>query len=353
VALRGHLVHGAGAEEFGIDGRVEMVRDGELTGIEFGVQVKTTSVGDRHAKVSVKTSTASYWRSRISPTLMMVYDDAKDVLWAEWVHALLTTADLDAATAKGQRTITFRLPVERSRLDLNGWARIEGEALARHESIQRLFSDASRDGSIQELYCRVADAADLLVDFMVWLALAPTTDLSQTLEAPTQPNGFELRRHRWDEERVSLPIILHVFDGNLGVLTKFVNAAIDAGNSPEHPILQAVGRLTLALQYFRDCIYAPDNDGRRGPAGGWGLADKREIGTRSGLTLLGLRDLQRQLRPWLFPAEATPPAPGGAHMARDLQPEDLVREAADRYVTPMDFEWSAYEAWYRSKQGES
>lgn len=75
------------ATDYGLDVRVELSRDGLVTGEEFAAQIKgkTKVVGDPKAiSVRVQGSTINYWLAKLVPTMLVAVDTAEGRIWFGW-----------------------------------------------------------------------------------------------------------------------------------------------------------------------------------------------------------------------------------------------------------------------------
>jgi len=87
------LTHGQ-SKDYGIDLRVEIFDGTAATGLEFNVQMKSTSKGSgQNPGRPVKRSTMNYWASLASPTLVVVAHRPSETLWCTWAHLLPWEAD--------------------------------------------------------------------------------------------------------------------------------------------------------------------------------------------------------------------------------------------------------------------
>jgi hypothetical protein len=352
VADAGHIFHPSSHDgDFGVDARVEIVRADEVTGIEFGAQVKTKRRGATGIAVGFKTSTVVYWTSRITPTLIAVYDDEADRFHVAWVHRLFTNGVVAPAIQAGRRSIKVTLDPEVCIALPDGWTRVEEEAAERHAAVERFFDDVHLDGAVREFYCRCADAADLLVDFVSWLAFAPTTDLVQTLGLPGRIRMPEpLRPPRSEKDNNREAILVWVLDGMTGVVSDFIREAFDAGNTAEHPLVRTIGTLGVFLQYFRSRAYE-EPDGAYDGAVMWRLAERHSLAFYSGLALLAIRDTQRQLRRWFFPRETMHAEAPKVHTFEQPSWPFVIAKQAEDFVTLMSLDWAAFEAWAATQKG--
>ncbi len=77
--------------DYGLDLRIEIVRDGGVTGEECYVQVKGSSSvaisSDNTASVEIRQQTINYWLGKLSPVLVVLVDTSTGVLWFDWLEA--------------------------------------------------------------------------------------------------------------------------------------------------------------------------------------------------------------------------------------------------------------------------
>ena len=75
--------------DYGLDLRVEFVRNGAVTGEEFLVQVKgrrrQTFTHGGSVKVTIKTSTLNYWLGKLHPIMIVSADTSEGRLWYGWL----------------------------------------------------------------------------------------------------------------------------------------------------------------------------------------------------------------------------------------------------------------------------
>ena len=75
------------AQDYGIDFRVEIPTNLELTGLEFYVQLKSRQrVSSRTPRVPVRPQTLNYWLGKLNPTLLVLVDTASGRCWFEWLE---------------------------------------------------------------------------------------------------------------------------------------------------------------------------------------------------------------------------------------------------------------------------
>lgn len=101
--------------DVGVDGVVVVCEEGELNGLEFRVQVKSSKLFRRRGKHlilrNVKRSTVRYWFSSPIPTLLVLYEHSEDRGYYSW-HSDLFDVGPDLRTTAPAR-ITLRVPASR------------------------------------------------------------------------------------------------------------------------------------------------------------------------------------------------------------------------------------------------
>lgn len=158
--------------DFGIDGRVELTKEGGLRGEEFYVQIKATEQvrfireGARLAVAPVRTDTAVYWHSKLVPTLLIVYCRATKRLFFEWAHVSIDGERVNEAVRYGRKTVS-PVVLTSNVLDDSSWHGITTEATQLYQKVVSAIYDDRGRSDFFVLYEAVANALDLLID---WLA---------------------------------------------------------------------------------------------------------------------------------------------------------------------------------------
>ncbi len=106
AALPKGWVYRLTSPDYGIDGEVEVFKDGRSLGLLFKVQLKATDESDldRALRVPIRSETIEYWRTLQLPVLVVRYQAPTKRLYVRWFHTL----DLYYGR-RGKRTVTFRL----------------------------------------------------------------------------------------------------------------------------------------------------------------------------------------------------------------------------------------------------
>jgi len=78
------------APDYGLDVRMEIVREGRVTGEEFGAQVKGRKPvhvrNDGSVTVHASHSTVNYWLGKLNPTIIVLVDTSARRLWYSWLE---------------------------------------------------------------------------------------------------------------------------------------------------------------------------------------------------------------------------------------------------------------------------
>ena len=100
------------APDYGLDLRVELVRDGRVTGNEFAVQVKgknrlqPSSAG---VVVAVKQSTVNYWLGKMCPVMIVAASIMHSRLWFGWLEHIYSDYPTQV---QSDRDVDLRLRTE-------------------------------------------------------------------------------------------------------------------------------------------------------------------------------------------------------------------------------------------------
>lgn len=361
VARRAHLWHPISAgNDFGVDGWVELIEpDGSVTGIEFGAQVKGVqrfpeAIDGAVPVASVKVSTAAYWLSRLTPTLVVAWEEETGQFMTEWAHEIVPPERLLEALAAAQQTLTLRIPAV-NELSASGWADIETTARKLHSRAIEALAAKHVMEIYQTLLCRVADVRDVLVEWVMWLAYDSPEALAKKFASTDEDSA------RWLDAFESLRLSPPRFGGIpaiqaaaalcfpvhalcvvvAGVL--YTNTAV--WHIPaENPVVSSVVSFNAALDSYYKTIFVVEDQAK---ALAYGSAyDSSTMATLRfweerlvvvlGLIVLLIRDFERDLRRWLFPhAEREP----------DIRSR-AIRDMAKELVTPTA-EW--HQGWGRGE----
>lgn len=95
--------------DYGLDVRMELVREGRVTGEEFGAQIKgrrkVRPRSDGSVTVPASHSTVNYWLGKLNPTMIVLVDTSQRRLWygwlektyADWPRPLKSVGELELA----------------------------------------------------------------------------------------------------------------------------------------------------------------------------------------------------------------------------------------------------------------
>jgi tetratricopeptide (TPR) repeat protein len=100
-------------DDYGLDVRVEIVAGGQVTAVEFSVQLKATDdlkTSGGHVLHRCKTSTARYFLRRPEPVMYVVYDAQEQAAYWLWVQPYLEGLDETDPGWREQKTLQIRVP---------------------------------------------------------------------------------------------------------------------------------------------------------------------------------------------------------------------------------------------------
>jgi len=81
------------APDYGLDLRIELVREGRVTGEEFAAQIKgREGASPRSGGITARVShsTVNYWLGKLNPTMIVVVDTRQRRLWYSWLEHTYT-----------------------------------------------------------------------------------------------------------------------------------------------------------------------------------------------------------------------------------------------------------------------
>jgi hypothetical protein len=362
VTQQGHVWHTVGSgNDFGIDGRMELVEaDGSVTGIEFGVQIKGMRAfpemidGELHLS-TINVSTATYWVSRITITLIVLWEEQSGDFVAAWAHDLMHPDALVRAIEANRRTITLKFPLDSTSWNAS-WARLIATARLLHQRTKELLISKHIAEIYQTILCRAADVRDLLLEWVVWLAYDSSEALASRFA--TTPEG----KASWVEAFADLALAPpRIVDSSAPILTTYTLcipihhlrgvlanalATVTTGLriGLDNPIVASLASFHAALSMYYVTIFRAED---REKALAYGsLYDEQTMNQLGvwqerlvvvlGLIVLLIRDYERDLRRWLFPHA-------------DREPDPRVRLIADmtaQLITPTG-EW--HRAWKKGQ----
>ncbi|HEY9261286.1 DUF4365 domain-containing protein [Chitinophaga sp.] len=133
--------------DYGIDLNVSISINGQVTGLNFSVQIKSTERAEheRYAKPLLERYTLNYLKTRLEPTMLVMYDAEADEAYWSWL------SDFDIDYAKLKETRTFSIPKSRK---LSEWNKDE---IINH--VQQIFNAKNY---LSEVDVRAIDSEDEL-----------------------------------------------------------------------------------------------------------------------------------------------------------------------------------------------
>ncbi len=103
------------SEDIGVDGLVVVLDKGEINGIEFRVQIKSSAnfkENESEIKINgVKRSTLLYWIHNPTPTLLVAYNDSTEIGYCGWINDILY--DSKSTLSLDKEIISFSLPKDK------------------------------------------------------------------------------------------------------------------------------------------------------------------------------------------------------------------------------------------------
>jgi hypothetical protein len=348
AVARGHLWHPtASGNDFGVDGVIELVAKGSVTGRIAGVQIKGTDrlkvTPDGSIRLpTIKLSTASYWFARIQPTLIVVWErPTSNLLWT-WAHDLLPIEEFSALVRRNQTTARLVMKVPRT-LDASGWDDVEAEINALHVRTVRAMNERHVREICESLLCRVADAQDVLVEWITWIGYGSPEALARRFDGVGNPEGLLASFRNLalaPPLLVTQPDVLAIMTNpihQLRVLLRYFSHTMRSGwgYDSDQPVLHAAEAFAVALDAYYSLIFPPD---QRSIALAWGDNWDPETMDSVGFWIdiwiqmipvinLLLRDFERELRGLLF-----------AHFSPQDERTESVIQFVDRLITPVS-EW--------------
>lgn len=127
ASLPGEWVCDEPKNDYGIDLRVGLARDGGVTGETLVIQIKASAEAPQGDFVSLElaVATLNYLRNLLDVVLLVKYVASEDE--AYW----LLLKDAESSPAEGQKTISVRIP-RQNRLSQNPWNEIANHVQAVH-----------------------------------------------------------------------------------------------------------------------------------------------------------------------------------------------------------------------------
>ncbi|RFZ90281.1 DUF4365 domain-containing protein [Mucilaginibacter conchicola] len=119
------------ANDYGIDYQVEISKNGQVTGLNFSLQLKSTEETGKgnFAKVTLKHTTLNYYQVRLEPIMLIIYDAEHNEAYWSW----LSDHRIDLTSDKKNYSLRISKENKLSEIDWNG--------IASH--VQKLFNAKS------------------------------------------------------------------------------------------------------------------------------------------------------------------------------------------------------------------
>lgn len=159
--------------DFGIDGRLECVGVDGVEAHEFFVQIKTSEEvtfvegGTRLRLKPIKVSTAAYWASKLSPTLLVVVCAYSKRLWQSWAHEAISGESLISAVRNESKCITPIVPSTNDLDSAESWKSIAHQSGSAYWSIVDSIYQSRTKNDFLKIYRAVADGYEILTSRML------------------------------------------------------------------------------------------------------------------------------------------------------------------------------------------
>lgn len=156
-------------KDYGLDYRVEHIRDGFVTPVEFYAQVKGFRQIPDPGRISIrpKASTVRYWQGKLLPILLVAVDCTSQTVFCQWF-------DKAAKVPDGIETVTLRF-ADRHVLTP---VRLEKTLAAYYQSFADDFFEAKRYSFYRELFQMAVGGLDMIcrASLMLLQAQAESSD---------------------------------------------------------------------------------------------------------------------------------------------------------------------------------
>jgi len=124
-------------EDIGVDGVVVICEDSPSNGLEFRVQIKSSTkwkFSEEEILLRVKRSNLNYWLTGFNPTLIALYDTTNKIGWCSWINQIVFD---DISILEGNsKTITLRIPTSQ-KLNDSTWDKLSRQLYSLNKSIAK------------------------------------------------------------------------------------------------------------------------------------------------------------------------------------------------------------------------
>jgi hypothetical protein len=154
-----------GSEDYGLDFHVEVFVNGKPTGLEFGIQVKTT---DRkissisHCKLTK--NNLSYIAGKPYPTMIVVVSHSEDKAIYTWIQESLTPIELTKAIRNNNSRLKLRIPLHPVYVFNNVNDEIISFLRKRDGEIQTWIATTAHTYLLINIYLDIHAALDALIE---------------------------------------------------------------------------------------------------------------------------------------------------------------------------------------------
>lgn len=166
-----------GSEDYGLDFHVEVFVNGSPTGLEFGVQVKTT---DREissiSECKLTKNNLSYIVGKPYPTMVVIVSQSKEKAIYSWIQESLTPEELIEAVGGDNSPHKLRIPLN----PVHDFDNAKDEIIAflkkRNSAIESWIATAAHTHLLINTYLDIHSALDALIECVSVIHSSERTD---------------------------------------------------------------------------------------------------------------------------------------------------------------------------------
>lgn len=148
IFLSEHFISRKEAPDYGVDYRVEIIKDSKATNILFLLQLKSQenakiNVAGEFISCEVEVSALAYLNTnKTGLSLFVAYDDATQIAYGEWVHVLIQELDSRNSGWRAQANVTVRIPTAKV-LNPARVMEIHGEVVSHNQNITGVLGNSA------------------------------------------------------------------------------------------------------------------------------------------------------------------------------------------------------------------
>ena len=173
-----------GSEDYGIDFHVEIFEEGEPTGLEFGIQVKSKNrkIEQIHY-ISVSRGNLSYIAAKPYPTIAVAVSRPDKKAAYVWFQEALSTESIMQEFYSRNGSKKIRIPIDSKNNFLDAERYIVEYLSNRNEQVNKWLSSIARTNLIGNIFIDINSALNVLIecDAMLHKGTAPNDEASYKL----------------------------------------------------------------------------------------------------------------------------------------------------------------------------